>query len=552
VEVESGKVLASQRITGDPGEKIFSIVDRLTVEVKKGLSLPAQAQKEEITKVADVTTHSPEAYRYYLEGLDYLWKAYDTEAERSFKKALEYDSTFAMAYFWLAQVQVGQTAKERKELVAKAVKYSDKVSQKEKYYIKILEAGTSGNQAQAIKELQKMIERYPQEKIALFALGASYYDLRQTEEAVRTLTKAVEIDPLFKMAYNLLAYAYNDMGDFEKSIWAINKYISLAPDEANPYDSRADLYSYNGRLDQAIESYRKALEIKPDFYMSLAKLGGMYLFKREYTQAESCFKALSSSNEKLYRSLGRVLLALIPLYRGKFEDALKVLDDGIAADRMEQAEGVRNATKHFFKAQIYEEKKNMDLALKEAEMGIEILKKATPSDPVTMRDYYTNLLAKSGKIAEAEKVALALKKDIEEKNKTLMYSYWLALGAIELAKGDTNTAINYLEKADKEALSPLFHVRFFLGKTYLESGKIGEAVAELEKALSRYDDYRVGAPAWAVKAYYLLGLAYEKSGWKAKAIEQYEEFLDIWKNADPGIPEVQDAKERVKKLRVES
>jgi len=190
--------------------------------------------------------------------------------------------------------------------------------------------------------------------------------------------------------------------------------------------------------------------------------------------------------------------------------------------------------------------------LKEAEIGIEGLKKVAPSDPVNMRDYYANLLTKSGKIKEAEEIARALKRDVEEKNPTMMYSYWLALGAIELSKGDTNTAINYLEKADKEAISPFFHVRVFLAKTYLESGKIGEAVAELEKSLSRYDDSRVSVPIWAVKAYYLLGLAYEKSGWNKKATEKYEEFLDIWKDADPGIPEVADAKERVKKLRAES
>jgi serine/threonine protein kinase/Tfp pilus assembly protein PilF len=550
VEVENGRVLSSERITGNPGEKIFSMVDKLTVEVKKDLSLPAQAQKEETPKVADVTTHSTEAYRYYLEGIDYFYKVYMVEAEKNFRKALELDSTFAMAYYWLAILVTGA---ERKTLAAKAAQYSDKVSQKEKYYIRCLEAGVSGNQTQEIKELEKIVEHYPEEKEAYFMLATIYQlQRREFEPAVIYLNKAIAIDPLYKIAYNMLAYAYNDMGDFEKSLWAINKYISLAPDEANPYDSRADLYAYNGKLDQAIDSYKKALEMKPDFYSSLAKLGYMYLFKKEYTRADSCFKALSSSNEKLWRSAGRVFLALIPLYQGKFEEALKVLDDGIAADRMEQAEGEPNAGKYLMKAHIYEEKKNMDLALKEAEMGIEILKKATPSDPVNMRDYYTNLLAKSGKITEAEKVALALKKDIEEKNKTLMYSYWLALGAIELAKGDTNTAINYLEKADKEALSPLFPVRVFLGKAYLESGKIGEAVAELEKALSRYDDYRVNAPAWAVKAYYLLGLAYEKSGWKAKAIEKYEEFLDIWKDADPGIPEVQDAKERLKKLRVES
>jgi hypothetical protein len=71
-----------------------------------------------------------------------------------------------------------------------------------------------------------------------------------------------------------------------------------------------------------------------------------------------------------------------------------------------------------------------------------------------------------------------------------------------------------------------------------------------------YSDVRDTIPKpstiWAVKAHYLLGLAYEKSGWNKKAIEQYEEFLEIWKDADPGIPEVEDTKQRLKRLRVES
>jgi tetratricopeptide (TPR) repeat protein/predicted Ser/Thr protein kinase len=553
VEVESGRVLSSERITGEPGEKIFSMVDKLTVEVKKDLSLPAQAQKEETPKVADVTTYSPEAYRYYLEGRDYLYKMYTAEAEKSFRKALEFDSTFAMAYLWLATGVGTETKEEQKRLIAKAVKYSDKVSQKEKYYIKSQEANISGNYTQAIKELQKIVERYPDEKLAFFMIGQIYYsNLREFEESVHYLNKAIEIDPLYKLAYNTLTYVYNDMGDFDKSIWAINKYISLAPDEANPYDSRADLYAYNGKLDQAIESYKKALEIKSDFYMSLLKLGDMYLFKKDYARAESCFEVLSSSNEKSWRTTGRLCLVLIPLYQGKFEDALKVLDDGIAADRMEQTEGAMNAGKYFGKVSIYEEQKKMSLALKEAEIAMEIMKKARPDDPVNARDYYTYLLAKSGKIAEAEEAARVLKKDIEEKDTTKMSSYWWTLGEIELAKGDTNKALSYIERVYKNSPTPSFGLRYSLAEIYLKTGRLGEAVSELEKALSRYDDDRVWATGIAVKAYYLLGLAYEKSGWNKKAIEKYEEFLDIWKDADPGILEVEDAKERVKKLRAES
>ncbi|KPK74783.1 MAG: hypothetical protein AMJ89_05460, partial [candidate division Zixibacteria bacterium SM23_73] len=547
-----GSAIASQRIAGEADDNVFTLVDKLTMEIKNDLSLPAAARVEQDRPVADVTTHSHEAYRYYLQGVDFSLKWYDEEAEKSYRKALEFDSTFAMAYYRLAYIEWSKGEQEHTKLIAKAVEYSDNVSQKEKHYVKSREAYLSGNYTQYIEELQKIVERYHEEKEAFYYLGFAYmWGLRKHEEAVRYYNKAIEIDPLYKEAYNQLAYTYNEMGNFEKSIWAINEYISLAPDEANPYDSRADLYAYNGKIDQAIESYKKALEIKPDYHWSLGKLGNMYLFKREYAKAESCYKALSSCAEKDWRSWGRTFRACILLYQGKFEEALEVLDDGIAADRMEQAEAVQNAYKHQFKAIIYEEKKNLNLALKEAKISIEIYEKAMRPMEFRWRPFYARLLAESGKIAEAEELARVLKKDNEVKNPDAMFFYWLTLGYIELAKGNPKTASTYLEKTKEVAIYD-FGIPFSLARAYLESGRLGEAVTEFEKALSRYDDARVMVPIWAVKAYYLLGLAYERSGWNKKAIEQYEEFLEIWKDADPGIPEVEDAKERLEKLRAES
>jgi len=547
-EAETGGILTTQRIAGEEGEDLFAVVDKLSAEIKNDLSLPEAAKKELDRPVADVTTHSPEAYRYYLEGVDYGFKLYWAEAEKSLEKALELDSTLVMAYYYLAGLKGSE---EAKRLLTKAMKYLDKASEKEKHYIKGLYAFRSRDYLQAIDECQKVIERYPDEKEAFWTMGQIYqFGLNNLDKAIYYHKKVIEIDPLYKTAYNSLAYAYDDIGDFEKSIWAINKYISIAPDEANPYDSRGELYAFNGKIEQAIESFKKAEEIKPGF--SLADLGHMYLLKREYAKAESCYKELSSSSEKGTRSQGRTYLALIPLYQGKLEEALKVLNDGIAADRMEQTERQDNVNKHFLKARIYEEKKNLEMALKEAELCTEIHKKAYPEAAVNMRDYYAYILAESGKNAKAEEVVRALKKNIEEKNPALMYSYWLALGTIEQAKGNTNTAVTYNEKAAEEAPSPLFHVRFFLASAYLESGRLGEAVSELEKVLSRYDELRAFFAIWAVKAHYLLALAYEKSGWNKKAIEKYEEFLEIWKDADPEIREVEDARKRLEKLRAES
>ena len=58
--------------------------------------------------------------------------------------------------------------------------------------------------------------------------------------------------------------------------------------------------------------------------------------------------------------------------------------------------------------------------------------------------------------------------------------------------------------------------------------------------------------AQLVITHYYLGQAYEESGWTDKAIEQYETFLDIWKNADSGLTSVEDARTRLARLKSES
>jgi len=544
-EAETGGILTTQRIAGEEGEDLFAVVDKLSAEIKNDLSLPEAAKKELDRPVADVTTHSPEAYRYYLEGVDYGFKLYWAEAEKSLEKALELDSTLVMAYYYLAGLKGSE---EAKRLLTKAMKYLDKASEKEKHYIKGLYAFRSGDYLQAIEECQKIIERYPDEKEVFWTMGQIYqFAINNLDKAIYYHNKVIQIDPLYKIAYNSLAYAYDDIGDFEKSIWAINKYISLAPDEANPYDSRGEIYAFNGKIEQAIESFREAEKRKPGF--SLVHIGHMYLFKRDYAIAESCYKELASSSEKETRSQGRTYLSLIPLYQGKLEEALKVLDDGIAADRME---GVKEeqADKHFKKATIYRDKKNLHLALEETKKAMEISQSIHPGFPASYWEYYVRLLAENKEIAKAEEAGLALKKEIEEKDQSLIYLYYYALGFIEWSKGNLDVSLSEFEKLGQA--TPDFWAHFTLAEAYLKSDRLGEAVTEFEKVLSRYDESRAFSAIRAVKAYYLLGLAYERSGWNKKAIEKYEEFLDIWKSADPGIPEVEDAKSRLEKLRVES
>ena len=273
----------------------------------------------------------------------------------------------------------------------------------------------------------------------------------------------------------------------------------------------------------------------------------MYLLRRDYAGADGCYRQLTTGQDKTMRSQGRTSLANIPTYQGKFDHALQVLDDGLAADRIEQAEGRWSAHKHLSKAFIYEEKNNLNLALREMESYMEIYSRIDPDEKVAGRPNYARLLALNKEFDRASQVAETVRSAIDTSR---VFLYWWVLGCIELARGNLEVSLADFQKAAKNV--PDFAQHYMLATAYLEAGRLGEAVTEFEKVLSRYDSDRASLPIWAVKAYYLLGIAYDKSGWTDKAIEKYEEFLDIWKDADPRLKEVGDAKARLARLKGKS
>jgi tetratricopeptide (TPR) repeat protein len=87
-----------------------------------------------------------------------------------------------------------------------------------------------------------------------------------------------------------------------------------------------------------------------------------------------------------------------------------------------------------------------------------------------------------------------------------------------------------------------------MGTAYFKMGELDEAIEQFEKiqslTLGRLDYGDIYA-----KSFYNLGKIFEQKGWQGKAIEHYEKFLSLWKDADPGIAEVEDAKKRLEGLK---
>ena len=87
-----------------------------------------------------------------------------------------------------------------------------------------------------------------------------------------------------------------------------------------------------------------------------------------------------------------------------------------------------------------------------------------------------------------------------------------------------------------------------IARIYTEKGDVGQAIQEYERLFKLSIS---GAPTFLIHPlyHYRLGILYEKAGNTVKAIENYEKFLDLWKDADPGIAEVDDARERLAGLK---
>ncbi|UCC43838.1 MAG: tetratricopeptide repeat protein [Candidatus Zixiibacteriota bacterium] len=540
VDVATRSTIATQRITGSASESVFTLVDRLSAKILNDLSLPDSAQLEIDGPVADITTHSLEAYRHYLEGVDNYYKLYWREAVQSFQSALQYDSTFAMAYYYLARIH-------DPEHIARAVQYSSKASQRQQYYIRSMQASVEGDVSKAVEELEQAVQDCPDEKDALQMLGLYMYTLQRYEEAIDYLTRVIEIDPLHKQAYNQLAYAYDQVGDLEKSIWAIGQYISIAPDEANPYDTRGEILANNGMIDQAIESYKKALEIKPDFQSSRMNLGLLCALNGDYVTAQSCFEELATVSDAGMRSTGRLYLAYIPLYRGQYEAALRILDEGIASD-IEDPGNWATASKHGLRAVIYRERGDLLLALDELRKAADITRETWREYEFLARRLLVQILAELGDTDAAEQAAEELRRDLIEAEQNIS-AYWYAVGSIQFAAGNMAEAVISFEKALEESDRFPLPGYFMLGRAYLEADRLGEAVQQFERLHSEPADPRLYFGPSTVKSYYYLGLAYERSGWINDAIEQYERFVDIWKDADPVIEEMDDARARLAELK---
>ena len=525
--VESGKLLQEEKVTGNGLSQIFGMIDELTNIVKTDLKLSLKETKEQDLNIADISTKSLEAYRYYTEGVDLAYRAYLGDAIKKFQQAIELDSTFAMAHFWASiTYHLLDKLEEANKSITKAVKFSNGISSKEKMKISWVYAAYNKETQKSFNLLKKLVQEYPDDKELKYQLAGNYYYFKEIDKAEQLLQQTLQLDPQYVQVYILQSALFREKGEYENAITSLNNYIKIKKDDAAPYHYLGEIYEAKGDFKKAAAYYNKALLVKPDFHFSILSLANIYSTLGEYKKAKekylSALKVLPSEELKarVYSGLTHVNIA-----QGKYKQAIRNINQAL------KYQGSIEGKANYFimLARIYFRKEMFDST-------IAITSKILSNQAQNLPAY--NMLGRAflkiGEVDSAIRIAQKIDEIINDSKYEILRNIHLRLlGKIAAVEGKYSEAVNYFQKILADNLEAASIYRD-LGKLYVDNN-------EPVKAIESYNKYIEKNPNDALIKYHL-ALAYETNGNKEKAEKIMKEFLDMWKEADSDIPEIVSAK----------
>ena len=553
-DANTEELISSESVEGRGEESIFSMVDELTKKIKANFNLSQAALANDIDKdVGKITTSSPEAFKYYTEGRIYAERAEYEKSNELIEKAVEIDPEFAMAYRALS-VNYNNLFlyAEATQNINKALELVDRLSDRERYLIQgDFYRESEKTYDKAIEAYTKLLELYPGDWPGNNNLGVIYVNIGDRDKAIERYKTAIQNKDQAIVVYTNLASSYRAKGLYDEAKRVLEDYINNVSDHAGIHRSLATTYLQQGEYDLAMEEVDKAFLLDPTNQTTIRFKGDIYFYSGDLKKAENEYQKLIRGKEPL-NIFGYNRLSYLYLLQGRYKDTKKQEEKSLEiAKKYGQEVWIRN---------IYWGMANLDTMTGHYAKALEELNKAWLSavndedrfiqEGVLFQKTQTYLAMK--RLDDAQKTADEHRRMCEESmNKYLIGENYHLQGLIELEKKNYSDAIGYFEKA-LGALEANSGTRLDLSNSmafaYYRSGDLEHARAEYEK-ISTFHTGRITYGDIYAKSYNMRGKINEELGDKTKAIENYEKFLELWKDADPELPEPEDARKRLAALK---
>jgi tetratricopeptide (TPR) repeat protein len=555
---DTGEIISSTKVECRGEVEIPAKVDELTKKIKSDLNLSQEQMASDFDKeVGKITTSSTEAFKFYSEGRKYYSKGDYRESIPFFERSIAIDPEFAMAYRSMA-VACGNMGRrsERRKFMKKAFGLSDRLSDRERYQIQgDFYSFSEETYNQAIEAYIKLLELYPEDVIGNNNLAVLYRNLEQWDKAIEGFEVLIKNKEASIFPYGNQAVAYRAKGLYDKAREVIENCRHSFQDTASQRRDLALTYICQRKYDLALVEMDKAFSLDPTNWRNFYRWGDIYLYKHNWNQAEKEYKKLLESKELPANYHGRRRMGDLFLVQGRFEESKNQNKQGIELAEKAGEMGWKSWHHHHL-SYLYLRSGNLDLVLEECNKTLD-----TAIESNSLFRQIEALHAKGiiylemKSINEAKRVADELKELIERGlNKKAIRYYYNLIGMMELKKENFSNA----NELFKKALSLLHfqytnddsHALFIdpLAFSYYKSGNLEKAREEYEGIISLTIG-RIHYGDIYAKSFYMLGKIYEQQGKKDDAIEHYQKFLSLWKDADPGIAEVEDARKRLAGLR---
>jgi tetratricopeptide (TPR) repeat protein len=384
-------------------------------------------------------------------------------------------------------------------------------------------------------------------------MGVIYADIEDWDEALKYYEKSVGAKYRFGSAYEAMADVYRAKGEPAKAQEVLEKYLREIENTASAHLDLAYQYESQNRLDLAARELETAETLDPSFPYNHTSRGDLLSIKGDFAGAEAEYRVLLENEIPRARYSGYLGLNNLLLLEGRYAEikrtftSLSEQSRSMGAGEAEWYSRIMIACSSLRSGKPAEAVDECTKAY-----GVDAGRMAFDHNRQTL---HLKGLAYLGlkRIDEAEKTARELKALIESGlNRKAIRRYDHLMGAIELARDNTSKALEYLERAVQSLpYGPFEKDPIFidtLAEAYMRAGDLTKAREQYARIMALTTGRQSFSDLYSL-SFYHLGQIFEKLGDKAGARENYQKFLDLWKNADPGLPEPADARTRLSSLR---